>query len=97
MDLTESCATHVQRLYEEDGHGEDEKEDLLEFIELVLQYGVLLRNAGNDSVNDQTFVSVVESVRQLAISVMREREGTRTRRGSASPASFDITEERLAY
>ena len=44
LDLTESCVTHIQRCYEED-RSEDEKEDTLGLIELVLQYGVLLRNA----------------------------------------------------
>ena len=56
----------------------------------------LVRNADIGNSNDQILVSIVESVRQLAISIMREGDSasvTATRRGSFS---FDITKERLA-
>jgi len=96
LDITESSVTHVQRCYEED-RSEEEKEDSLELIELVLQYGVLLRNIDIGSGHDEILVSIVDSIRQLAISIMRERDNasvTGTRHGSLC---LDITEERLAY
>jgi len=96
LDITESCVTRIKQCYEED-RSEEEKEDSLELIELVLQYGVLLKHTDIGSGRDQILVSIVESIRQLAISIMRERDDasvTSTRRGGS--LCFNITEERLA-
>ena len=89
FELAESTVTYVKHCYEE-GLDEDIKADILDLIEQVLQYGVMVIE-----VSDERFDIVIGSLRQLIVAMKDESElGTLRQRGRPE---INIGEEQLAY
>ena len=89
FELAESTVTYVKQCYEE-GSGQDIKDDVLDLIEQVLQYGVLVFE-----VTDERVDTVLGTLRQLA-GVMKDENATETLRRRGRP-EIDVGEEQLAY
>ena len=70
LEITESCVNLIVECYERN-EGEDVKEGLFELAELILQYGVLGLDIGNDEGSDDIeLLAVIDSIRHLAASMM---------------------------
>ena len=87
-ELVESTVTYIKQCYEK-GLDEDIKDDVLDLIEQVLQYGVLVLE-----VTDERVDAILGTLRQLA-SVMKNQNAIGTSRRRGRP-EIDVGEE-LSY
>lgn len=90
FELAECTITYVHHCYEE-GLDEDIKTDVLDLLEQVLQYGVLVID-----VSDERFDTVISSLRQLIVAMKNER-APGTTLGRLGRPEINIGEEQLAY
>ena len=87
FELAESTVTFVKQCYEED-YDQDIKEDVVDLVEEVLQYGVLVIDA-----SDERFDTLIGTFRQLLV-VMKNNDQSRSLRGRPQ---IMVGEEQLSY
>lgn len=90
FELAESTVIYVKHCYESEGSSQDSKDDVLDLIEQVLQYGVLVLG-----VTDERIDTVIGALRHLT-SMMKNEITTVTSNGRGRP-EIDIGEEQLSY
>ena len=88
FEIAEATVTYVKHCYVEE-LDQDTKDDVLDLIEQVLQYGVLVMDVADERYH------VIDTLRQLAV-VMRSQSGSGSLNKRGRP-EFDVGEGQLSY